>query len=138
MIMTVVQCGVKVGLKSIVFLLALPFQFVQHVMQVNPHVTSILQSQYDNKPGGHCIARNACSNVDVEACNIAMAGVSAFAFQGTNAHAIMGTSLGILAIGIPNACIWKRKRAWCVSIFSEPSCSIWKAVAEKCIRGSAY
>ena len=89
-------------------------------MQVNPHVTSILQTRSETDE--HCVARNACGSIDAGACNTALAGISAFAFQGTNAHAILGTSLGKFAIGDSNTCIWKRKRAWCVAILLPEAC----------------
>ena len=82
------------------------------IPQVNPHVASILQNQSNKYK--QFVARNACGSTDNGLLNSAMAGISAFAFQGTNAHAIMGTSSGSLAIKNTCASIWKRKRAWYV------------------------
>ena len=53
-----------------------------------------------------------------------MASISAFAFQGTNAHAIVGTSSRSFATGTSDTCIWRRKRAWCVYAHAIPSLEI--------------
>ena len=74
--------------------------------QVNVHVANIMETQAE-KRGQHIPRMDSCNM----ALGSLMAGVSAFAFQGTNAHAILrrlSSSIGSLR----NDKNWHRRRAW--------------------------
>jgi len=71
---------------------------------------SILDNQSSEQ--GQYIPRLNCGGANATTFGSAMAGVSAFAFQGTNAHAILGKSSGLLARKTSNITLWKRNRAW--------------------------
>ena len=81
-------------------------------LQVNPHVSRILQTQkqlgerprFIPRQNGPCAQRDA---------GFAAAGVSAFAFQGTNAHAVLCRTAHLPAASNAQQPLWQRRRLWC-------------------------
>ena len=95
-----------------------------HVRAVNAHVTSLFDNQ--GKIAVIAAARQAASRICTDGCE-AM-GVSAFAFQGTNAHAIVRPTEQIDEV-VPSSPVWSRARYWyaarsTASLF-KASCSIY-------------
>ena len=87
-------------------------------MQVNPHVAGILQAQAQRGEQPRHIPRQGGPRVQ-PACSgsppLLAAGVSAFAFQGTNAHAVVSPSADASAADVANAATplcWQRRRLW--------------------------
>lgn len=86
--------------------------------QVNPHVAGILQAQAQRSEQPRHMPRQGGPGVQL-ACSgslMLVAGVSAFAFQGTNAHAVVSHMENGPSTGAVNAATplhWQRRRLWC-------------------------
>ncbi len=88
-------------------------------LQVNPHVRRILQTQEQLGERPRFIPRQHGPGVQPgrgSAGYSAAAGVSAFAFQGTNAHAVLSRSSGALATPVTRRPLWQRRRLWCATL----------------------
>lgn len=80
-----------------------------HIRSVNPHVASLLEG---SARGTLAVARAAGGRV-TNGANAAV-GASAFAFQGTNAHAILNQAAAAVSLDLsqgPEA-VWQRQRYW--------------------------
>ena len=80
--------------------------------QINPHVASILVSH--NKTQKYHLPRQEMpSNIgDASRLGASMASISAFAFQGTNAHVVLCRSAFFRPSKLHSANNWHHIRAW--------------------------
>ena len=86
---------------------------------MNPHVSRILQTQEQLGERPRFIPRQHGPAVQPgtgSAEYSAAAGVSAFAFQGTNAHAVLCRTAGPLAAAGSSNPLWQRRRLWCATL----------------------
>lgn len=81
-------------------------------LQVNPHVSRILQTQEQLGERPRIIPRQRGPGVQ-HGADFAAAGVSAFAFQGTNAHAVLCRTSHLPAASDAQQPLWQRRRLWC-------------------------
>ena len=94
---------------------------------MNPHVTRILQTQEQLGERPRFIPRQHGPAVQPgtgSAEYSAAAGVSAFAFQGTNAHAVLCRTVGPLAAAGSSNPLWQRRRLWCATLLQLYTASI--------------
>ena len=61
---------------------------ITHLRDLNPHIVSIMAAQAHNLDVEGLSALRGCAS-SVGLASAAVQGVSAFAFQGTNAHAVL-------------------------------------------------
>lgn len=87
---------------------------VVHLVSLNPYVSSIFDSNAESAGvggRGFTAARQAAPGLAM--CNSYHSGCSAFAFQGTNAHAVI-TSQEALSVQAspPGQRVWQHRRLW--------------------------
>lgn len=88
---------------------------VMHLRSFNPLLTSLIQTHKASRFAGPYVARQDGTGLVDEATAAnwqAATGVSAFAFQGTNAHALLVGANGILASRASQSAQWQRQRFW--------------------------
>ena len=98
---------------------------ILHLSEVNRHVATILDMSAAKSaaPGWH-LPRASSPAVLGGAASIAT-GVSSFAFQGTNAHALLqqAANTAATATAPPGLAVWSRQRVWVaptnVKVFAE-------------------
>jgi acyl transferase domain-containing protein len=85
-------------------------------MQVNSHVSGILQTQtaLGERPRWISRQHGPAARPVLDTQSMQAAGVSAFAFQGTNAHAVLCRSADATPAMTVNAHLpWQKRRFWC-------------------------
>ena len=88
---------------------------VLHLRQMNPMITSLLQAHAAARLPAPFVPRQAAAGAvgsPAEGSWEAGTGVSAFAFQGTNAHAVLLSASGCLAARCAISSLWQRRRLW--------------------------
>eukprot|EP00854_Cymbomonas_tetramitiformis_P009852 gene9852-11667_t len=107
--------GLSAAVVNIVHCSALP---LLHLRCINPHVLSVQQLQrasYTEASLSLCVPRQPGSLANPTASNLVRRfGVSAFAYQGTNAHALVSldASSAGLAVLIDGRKAWERSKSW--------------------------
>ena len=79
-------------------------------MQINPHVASILLSH--TKRQKYHVPRQELPSITALRLGASMASISAFAFQGTNAHVVLCRLAPFCPSKVQAANYWHRIRAW--------------------------
>jgi acyl transferase domain-containing protein len=85
-------------------------------MQVNPHIANALMANVQKSKHPNVVPRQDGSGMpSLVIDNLTMmTGISAFAFQGTNAHVVLARSSSTFASKVCHH-FWYRRRLWYVS-----------------------
>ena len=83
---------------------------ILHLSSVNPHVATILDISHSKagRAGAHLPRHSSAAVAGLQLA----AGISSFAFQGTNAHAILQNSQEATAVTSSKLDLWTKHRVW--------------------------
>ncbi len=87
---------------------------IMHLSVVNSHVAAILDmaAAKSAAPGWH-LPRQTSAAIGASSSGASVAGISSFAFQGTNAHALLQQAGGAAAAPVAvELAIWSKQRMW--------------------------
>jgi len=82
---------------------------ITHLRELNPYVTSTLRT---SEAGAWCMPRQTFGLPSIDRGAHSLCGLSSFAFQGTNAHAVMQASIYLPNTQRPAAASWAREYHW--------------------------
>lgn len=85
---------------------------VSHLRSLNPMLAGLLHSHPVPKRTQLCVPRQGCAGLLPGTASRAARGVSAFAFQGTNAHVVLVRGASLPAAQLSNLWQWQRRRFW--------------------------
>jgi hypothetical protein len=127
--------------------------FLPTLSAVNPHVQTIMADVWSTNGSKICLPRQAGSTGAGESCNahtvqMLATGISAFAFQGTNAHSIINqhatfsdNSLPVDLIRPASDALFRHERCWCTPTYRRllDDCSSisFRAIVLQCGHGSS-